>query len=84
MNQTPAIPSLSQNLRIVIFKACIVAAWSNKNMAADQMRYLSHLIETLSTNSEDRDVLRKLRVKELNEGQVLSEIEQFSNDEKDG
>ena len=51
-------------------------------MASDQMRYLSHLIETLSTNNDERDTLRKLRVKELNEGHVLSEIKQFKDEEK--
>lgn len=51
-------------------------------MASDQMRYLSHLVETLSTDENDRETLQKLRVKQLNETKVLSEVEQLKDTEK--
>ena len=61
-------------LRRLVFEACLVAVWTDSSMSSDERRYLSHLVEVLSDSEEERAALRKLRLRELNEGRVLSDV----------
>jgi S1-C subfamily serine protease len=70
------------NLKCIVFKACLVAIWSDATMSADERRYISHLTEVLADTEEEREALRKIAVHDQNEDQVLSEIEQLGQQEK--
>jgi hypothetical protein len=70
------------NLKCIVFKACLVAVWTDATMSSDERRYLSHLTEMLSDSDEQRDILRKLTLHDQNEDQVLSEAAQLGEQEK--
>lgn len=70
-------------LNIIVFKACVVTVWSDSSMAAEEQRYLSHLTEVLAGSEEQRNALREIRLGDLNEGLVLSEVEQLDKQEKE-
>ncbi len=70
------------NLKCIVFKACLVAVWTDATMSSDERRYLSHLTEMLADSDEQREILRKLTLQDQNEDQVLSEVEQLGEQEK--
>ena len=74
--------NIDWNLKCLVFKACLVAIWSDASMSTDERRYISHLTETLADTEEEREALKKLAVRDQNEDQVLSEIEQLGQQEK--
>jgi S1-C subfamily serine protease len=72
-----------KNLKSIIFKACLVAVWTDSSMASDERRYLSDLIETLGEDEQERQMLRELRSTEPDENQVLHEVAQLDKQEKE-
>lgn len=62
------------NLKRLVFKSCLLAAWTDGNMSSGEYRYLSHLTTLLSETEEEREALRKLRFEHHNEDRVLAEI----------
>ena len=77
MKSTRRMNEVDPNLKYIVFKACSVAVWTDSSMSSDERRYLSHLTEVLADSEEERKALRKLRLDDLNEGQVLSEVAQL-------
>lgn len=73
----------NRNLKVVVFKACLVAIWTDSNMSSNERQYISHLTEMLGETEKERKMLRVLLLKEVNEGMLLSEIEQLSKTEKE-
>jgi hypothetical protein len=71
-----------RHLRVIAFKACQIAVWSDRKMTPDEQRYLSHLTETLGRSQAEREVLRELRLQEANVGLLFSEIRSLSEAEK--
>lgn len=71
-----------RHLRVIVFKACQLAVWTDRKMTPDEQRYLSHLTETLGRTQAEREVLRELRLQEANEGLLFSEIKSLSEPEK--
>ena len=69
-------------LKLIVFKACHVAVWSDSKMTDDERRYLSHLTEVLCKTQAERNVFREIRLQEINEDLLLSEIEPLSKEEK--
>jgi hypothetical protein len=69
-------------LKLIVFKACHVAVWSDSKMTSDERRYLSHLTEVLCRTQAERKIFREIRLEEINEGLLLSEIEPLSEEEK--
>lgn len=65
-----------------MFKACLVAAWTDESMSLDEKRYMSHLTETLSDSEEEREAFRDLRLQDINETQLLSEVEKLDINDK--
>ncbi|MCP4674044.1 MAG: trypsin-like serine protease, partial [Deltaproteobacteria bacterium] len=61
-------------LRTIVFRACLVASWTDDALSSGERRFLSHLTDTLADNEQEREVFNKLRFKDQNENQVLSEI----------
>jgi S1-C subfamily serine protease len=61
-------------LKTVVFRACLVASWTDEALSTGERRFLSRLVDTLADNEQQRDVLNKLRLKDQNESQVLREI----------
>ncbi len=71
------------NLKCIAFKACNVAVWTDSSMSLDERKHLSHLIETLADSEEEREALRKIRLDDLNEDQVLAEAAELGDKEKE-
>lgn len=69
-------------LKLIVFKACHVAVWADSKMTADERRCLSHLTEVLCKTQAERKVFREIRLQEINEDLLLSEIEPLSKEEK--
>ncbi|MHC4397852.1 MAG: S1C family serine protease [Planctomycetota bacterium] len=69
-------------LKLIVFKACHVAVWSDAKMTTDERRYLSYLTEALCKSEAERKTFREIRLQEINEGLLLSEIEPLSEEEK--
>jgi V8-like Glu-specific endopeptidase len=51
-------------------------------MSLDEKRYMSHLTETLSDSEEEREGFRDLRLQDINETQLLSEVEGLDINDK--
>ncbi len=71
-----------RHLRMIVFKACHLAVWTDRKMTADEQHYLSHLTEVLGQAQAERKVLRELRLQEVNEGLLFAEIEPLGEIEK--
>ena len=69
-------------LKLIAFKACYIAVWSDSKMTFDEQRFLSHLTEELCKTQAEREIFREIRLQEINEGLLLSEIETLSREEK--
>ena len=69
-------------LKLIAFKACHVAVWSDSKMTTDERRCLSHLTEVLCKTQAERKVFREVRLQEINEDLLLSEIKPLSKEEK--
>lgn len=74
--------SCGNNLKVIVFKACHVAVWSDSKMTSDERRWLSHLTEVLCKTQTERKIFREIRLQEINEGLLLTEIEPLSKEEK--
>lgn len=71
-----------RHLRVIVFKACHLAVWTDRKMTADEQRYLSHLTEVLGRTQAERKALRELRLQEVNEGLLFNEIRPLNEAEK--
>ena len=72
----------NSSLKIIVFKACLAAVWTDESMSIDEKRYLSHLTETLSDTEQERETFKDLRFKDINEELLLSEIKELNKNEK--
>jgi len=72
----------SGNLKVIVFKACLAAVWTDESMSVEEKRYLSHLTEMLSDTEQERDTFKDLRFQDINEELLLSEIKKLNKDEK--
>ena len=70
------------HLRVIVFKACQLAVWSDRKMTPDEERFLSHLVETLRRTQAERQVPRELRLQEADEALLFSEIRSLGEAEK--
>jgi S1-C subfamily serine protease len=69
-------------LKLIVFKACHVAVWSDSKMMSEERQFLSHLTETLCKTQAQRKAFREIQLQDVNEGLVLSEIKSLSKEEK--
>ena len=69
-------------LKLIVFKACHVAVWSDSKMTSDERRHLSYLTEVLCKTQAERKIFREIRLQEIKEDLLLSEIEPLSKEEK--
>ena len=71
-----------KKIKVIVFKACLVAAWTDESMSLDEKRYISHLTEVLSDTDQERETFRSLRLQDINETLLLSEVEKLDADDK--
>ncbi|UCF16445.1 MAG: trypsin-like peptidase domain-containing protein [Phycisphaerales bacterium] len=81
-SQRKSIKTRDHTLKLIAFKACHVAVWSDSRLTSEERRYLSHLTETLCKTQAERKTFREIRLQEINEDLVLSEIRPLSKEEK--
>jgi S1-C subfamily serine protease len=83
MNEQQANTNTNDHkLKLIAFKACHVAVWSDSKMTVDERRCLSHLTEVLCKTQAERKVFREVQLQDINEDLLLSEIEPLSKAEK--
>ena len=70
------------HLRVIVFKVCHLAVWTDRKMTVDERHYLSHLVESLGRTQAERETLRELRLQEVNEGLLFSVIRPLSEAQK--
>ena len=75
--------AVDSKLKVIVFKACHLAAWSDSKLTSDERRYLSHLTEVMCESEAEREVFRDIRLQEVNEGLLISEIKGLSKEEKE-
>lgn len=69
-------------LKVIVFKACLAAVWTDESMSVDEKRYLSHLTEMLSDTEQQRDMFKELRFQDVNEELLLMEVKELNKNEK--
>lgn len=62
---------------LLVFKACVVALWSDGRMAAAERDHLSHLIDTVASSEAERTEMRRLALHDVNRHVVLGEVERL-------
>jgi S1-C subfamily serine protease len=61
-------------VRLLVFKACLAAAWADSVMTVSERRQLSGLIEQLAEGEEERAVFRHHSLAELAPAAVLEQV----------
>ncbi len=68
--------------RKIVFRACLIGAWVDKTVTVDELHFLSHLIETLSSTNEERDELRQLHIDCESSEQLYSDLQNITEVER--
>jgi len=76
------VSSIDPHLNGIVFKACLVAVWTDNSMSVDERRYLTHLTEMLANNEDQRRALKELRLQDVNEEQVLAQVALLNAEDK--
>jgi V8-like Glu-specific endopeptidase len=71
-----------KKLKIIVFKACLAASWTDESMSSDEKRYISHLTEILSDTVQERETFRTLTLQDINETLILAEVEKLDPEDK--
>jgi hypothetical protein len=75
-------PTAEQRLAFLVFKVCVVAIWVDGAMAVAERDHVSHLIDTMATDKDQRAELRRLVLHDVNRHEVLSEIDRLDENDK--
>jgi Trypsin-like peptidase domain len=70
-------PAAPEELDALIFKACVVALWSDGEMAAAERNYVSHLIDSIAATEAQRAEMRRIALHDVSGHAVLAELERF-------
>lgn len=71
------VPAAPGELDALIFKACVVALWSDGEMAAAERDNVSHLIDTIAATDDQRSEMRRIVLHDVSRHSVLAELERF-------
>ncbi len=80
--QKTNVNSRDNDLKVIVFKACHVAVWSDAKMTYDERWWLLHLTEALCETQAERKIFREIQLQEINEDLLLKEIEPLSKEDK--
>ncbi|TBR26219.1 trypsin-like serine protease [bacterium] len=61
-------------VRLLVYKACLAAVWSDDAMSAEERKHLASLIEQLAEGEEERAVFRQHSLAELTPHLVLEQV----------
>lgn len=61
-------------VRLLVYKACLAAVWSDEAMSPQERKHLSSLIEQLAQGEEERAVFRQHSLAELTPHLVLEQV----------
>ena len=76
------MPQIDSVSKVIVYKACIVAMWSDNNMAVDEKRYLAYLSEALASNEEERKTFLSMRSVDFDSSEVLDEVRSLDEEKK--
>ena len=74
---------IDRKLKVVVFKACHLAVWTDRCMTSDERRYLSYLTDVLCDTQAERKIFREIQLSEVNEASLLSEIKKLDPKNKE-
>ncbi len=69
-------------LAYLVFKVCVVAIWVDGAMAVAERDHVSHLIDTVAMDEDERNELRRLVLHDVNRHEVLAEIDRLEEADK--
>ena len=69
---TSGLKKIEWELKLILFKISIVASRVDNSISSDEQRYLSHLIEILAKDEDERNNLRELKHQGLKKDSVLT------------
>jgi len=70
------------SLRLLVYKACLAAVWSDDSMSGAERRHLGSLIEQLAESEEERGVFRRHSLAEISGEFVLDQVAELGEREK--
>jgi len=79
---TSADPAAEHHLAFLVFKVCVVAIWVDGAMAVAERDHVSHLIDTVAKDENERNELRRLVLHDVNRHEVLAEIDRLEEADK--
>jgi V8-like Glu-specific endopeptidase len=77
-----SVNEIDKKLKIIVFKACHLAVWTDRNMTADERRYLSYLTEILCNTQAERKIFKEIQLNEINEDLLVAEIKKLNSAKK--
>jgi len=76
--EQPAAPAPAPvGLGPLIFRACVVAIWSDGEMATAERDHLSHLIDAVASSDQERSEMRRIALHDVNRHAVLADLERL-------
>jgi hypothetical protein len=73
----PGVPTAPEQLETLVFKACVVALWSDGEMATSERDFVSHLIDTIAISDDQRSEMRRMALNDVSRHAVLAELERL-------
>ncbi len=73
---------MDNQLKVIVFKACHLAIWADRNMTSDERRYLSYLTDILCNTQAEQKIFKEIQLSEVNEDLLISEIKELNPTEK--
>jgi len=69
-------------LKVLVYKACLAAVWSDDSMSSVERRHLAGVVEVLADTEEERRLLRRQTLSEVTREIVLQEVSRLDPDLK--
>ena len=80
MDTVDAVPPLGPGLEalgiedVLLYRVCVAAIWADGSMAAAERDHLSHLMDRIAADEDQRHELRRIALHDVSRGSVLTEV----------
>ena len=69
----PGLEALSVE-DVLLYRVCVAAIWADGSMAAAERDHLSHLMDRIAADEDQRHELRRIALHDVSRGSVLAEV----------